>query len=78
MRVLYERYKARMGHKQAIMAIAHHLAIIIYHMIKKQEAYREEGPEEADERLQEMRKRRAMQQLKDLGYDVSLQPAQSA
>ncbi len=78
LRALYERYKARMGHKQAIMAIAHHLAIIIYHMIKKQEAYREEGPEEADERLQEMRKRRAMQQLKDLGYDVSLQPAQSA
>lgn len=75
---LYERYKARMGHKQAIMAIAHHLAIIIYHMIKKQEAYQEEGLEETDECLQEMRKRRAMQQLKDLGYDVSLQPAQSA
>ncbi len=78
LRALYERYKGRMGHKQAIMAIAHHLAIIIYHMLKKREAYREEGPEGADERWQEMRKRRAVQQLKDLGYDVSLQPAQSA
>ena len=78
LRALYERYKGRMGHKQAIMAVAHHLAIIIYHMIKKQEDYREEGPEIVDERLQEMRKRRAVQQLKDLGYDVSLQPVQSA
>ncbi len=78
LRALYERYKGRMGHKQAIMAIAHRLAIIIYHMIKKREAYREEGPEGADEHLQETRKRRAVQQLKALGYDVSLQPAQSA
>ncbi|GAC1666396.1 MAG: hypothetical protein PVS3B3_37510 [Ktedonobacteraceae bacterium] len=31
-----------------------------------------------DERLQQMRKRRAVQQLEALGYDVSLQPAQSA
>ena len=67
-----------MGRKQAIMAIAHQLAIIIYHMIKKREAYREDGPEVADERLQEARKRRAVQQLKDLGYDVSLLPAQCA
>lgn len=58
--------------------MAHHLAILIYHMIKKREAYREEGPERADEHLQETRKRRAVQQLKDLGYDVSLHPAQSA
>jgi hypothetical protein len=78
LRALYERYKGRMGRKQAIMAIAHHLAIIIYHMIKKREAYREAGPERVDERFQEMRKRRALQQLAKLGYDVSLQPAQSA
>ncbi len=51
-----------MGRKQAIMAIAHHLAILIYHMIKKREAYREAGPESVDERFQEMRKRRALQQ----------------
>lgn len=78
LRALYERYKGRMGHKQAIMAIAHHLAIIIYHMLKKREAYREERPERVDERLQEVRKRRAVQQLEDLGFEVSLQPAQSA
>jgi transposase len=78
LRALYDRYKGRMGHKKAIMAVAHRLAVIIYHMMKKQEPYREEGPGMVDERLQEMRKRRAIQQRKQLGYEVSLQTVQIA
>lgn len=61
------------------MAIAHRLAIIIYHMIKEQKTYREAEPKVVDERLQEARKRRAVQQLEQLGFEVSLhQPTQSA
>jgi transposase len=78
LRAFYDLCKGRMGHKKAIMAVAHRLAIIIYHMMKKQEPYREDGPGVADEHLQEMRKRRAVQQLKQLGYEVSLQATQSA
>lgn len=78
LRAFYDRCKGRMGHKKAIMAVAHRLAIIIYHMMKKREPYREEGPGIVDERLQEMRKRRAVQQLEHLGYEVSLQVTQSA
>ena len=64
-----------MGHKKALVALAHRILIIIYHLLKEQQAYRELGPEHLDEKAAEMAKRRALRTLEHLGYDVSLQSA---
>ncbi len=74
----YQRLRKRMGHKKAIVALAHRILIIIYHLLKQQQAYRELGPEHVDEKAAEAAKRRALRTLEQLGYDVSLQSAEVA
>ena len=67
-----------MGHKKALVALAHRILVIIYHLLKEQQAYRELEPEHLDEKAAEMAKRRALRTLEHLGYDVSLQSAEVA
>jgi transposase len=75
---LYRRLKTRLGGKKAVMAVAHRILIIIYHMLKDREPYHEYGEQAVDERLEEARKRRAIRQLETMGYQVQLQQAESA
>lgn len=70
----YQRLRKRMGHKKAIVALAHRILIIIYHLLKDQQAYRELGPEHVDEKAAEVSRHRALRMLEHLGYDVTLQP----
>jgi transposase len=72
----YQRLRRRMGHKKALVALAHRILIIIYHLIKEQQAYRELGPGHVDEKAAEVAKRRALHALEQLGYDVTLQSAE--
>jgi transposase len=74
----YQRLRKRMGHKKAIVALAHRILIIIYHLLKEQQSYRELGPEHVDEKVAEGAKRRALRTLEQLGYDVTLQSAEVA
>lgn len=74
----YQRLRRRMGHKKAIVALAHRILIIIYHVLKEQQAYRELGPDHADEKVAEFAKRRALRALEQLGYDVTLQSVEVA
>jgi len=74
----YQRLRKRMGHKKALVALAHRILIIIYHLLKEQQAYRELGPEHLDEKAAEIAKRRALRTLEHLGYDVTLQSADVA
>ncbi len=67
-----------MGHKKAIVALAHRILTIIYHLLKEQQSYRELGPEHIDEKVAEAAKRRALCTLEQLGYDITLQSAESA
>ncbi len=75
---LYRRLKTRLGGKKAVMAVAHRILIIIYHLLKDRELYHEYGEQVVDERLEEARKRRAIRQLETMGYQVQLQQAESA
>src|SRR2546429_5509027 len=47
---LYRRIAARRGAKRAIMAVAHALLVIAYHMLKRKEDYRELGADHFDRR----------------------------
>jgi transposase len=74
----YQRLRKRMGHKKALVALAHRILIIIYHLLKDQQAYRELGPGHVDEKAAEVAKRRALRTLEQLGYEVALQSAEIA
>ena len=74
----YQRLRKRMGHKKAIVALAHRILIIIYHLLKAQQSYRELGPDHVDEKAAEVGRRRALRTLEQLGYDVTLQSAEVA
>ncbi len=74
----YQRLRKRMGHKKAIVALAHRILVIIYHLLKEQQAYRELGPDHVDEKAAEVARRRALRTLEQLGYDVTLQSTEVA
>ncbi len=67
-----------MGSKKAIVALAHRILIIIYHLLHEQQSYRELGPGHAEEHATESSKRWAIRRLEQLGYQVTLQPAEVA
>lgn len=75
---LYQRLRKRMGHQKAIVALAHRMLVIIYHLLKEQQPYRELGPDHAEEQADEASKRWALRRLEQLGYQVTLQAAEVA
>jgi transposase len=70
----YQRLKKRLGSQKAIMALAHRILVIISHLLKEQQSYRELGPGHADEQALESSKRWAMRRLEQLGFAVTLTP----
>src|ERR1700675_4331538 len=76
---LYRRIAARQGAKRAVMAVAHALLEIAYHMLKRKEDYRELGADHFD-RIDVNRIRRSSdRRLERLGHKVTLEPlAQTA
>ncbi len=68
----YRRVAARRGAKRAIMAVAHRLLIIAYHVIARREPYRELGADYLEHRRPSRTVDRLVQQLRDLGVEVSL------
>jgi hypothetical protein len=74
----YQRLRKRMGHKKALVALAHRILIMIYHFLKAQQASQELGPAQVDEKAIEVARRRALRTLEELGYEVTLQEAQVA
>jgi len=71
----YHRLAARRGGKRAVVAVAHTLLVIVYHLLNRGEAYTELGGNYFDERDRWQVERRLVRRLEALGYAVSLQPA---
>ncbi len=71
---LLQRLKKRLGSKKAIVALAHRILVIIYHLLKEQQSYRELGPSHADEQAAESSRRWAIRRLEQLGFAVTLTP----
>jgi transposase len=69
----YHRLARRIGRNKAIMAVAHSIVVIAYHLIQRQEPYRELGADYFDKRRPEATAKHLVKRLEKLGYQVSLQ-----
>jgi transposase len=72
----FRRLAARRGRTRAIVAVAHSILVIAYHLLARGTTYDDLGADHLDTRDAERAKRRAVQRLQALGYDVDLKPKQ--
>jgi len=69
----YARIKGRHGHSKAIVAVAHSILVIVYHVLKRNEPYSELGGDYFIERQnKDAYQRRLVKQLERMGYGVTL------
>ena len=73
----YHRLVGRTGKKRAILAVAHSILVIAYHLIARKESYKELGAEYFDKRQPEATARRLVSRLQRLGYEVALKQQQA-
>jgi transposase len=72
----FHRLKARRGAKRAVVAVAHSILVIAYHILKEEgTVYTDLGANYFDERSKEATTRRTVKRLERLGYKVTLEPA---
>ncbi len=69
----YQRLAARRGKKRAIVAVAHSLLVIAYHLIARREPYRELGADYFDRQRPAATAQRLVQRLRKLGFVVNLE-----
>ena len=72
---LYHRLAGRRGKKKAIVAVAHAILVIVFHLIIRNEPYRELGGDYFDKQDPETTVKRLAKRIEKLGYQVTLQPA---
>ncbi len=72
----YRRVAARRGARRAIMAVAHRLLIIAYHVIARREPYRELGADYLERRRPVAVVDRLVQRLRQLGVEVTVSTAE--
>jgi transposase len=70
----FKRLAARRGSKRALIAIAHSLSVIGYHLQSKGCVYQELGGDYFDQLHTERLKRHLVKRLENLGVSVTLQP----
>ena len=70
---LYRRIRGRRGHQKAIMAVAHQLLTIIFHMLRDGRPYQELGSGYYDQQRKPEITRRLVERLEKLGYQVTLE-----
>jgi len=71
----YRRIMRYRGHKKAVIAVAHAILVVVYHLLTRQTTYHELGDGYYDRRHAERAKRRALETLERQGYRVVLEPA---
>jgi transposase len=71
----YHRLAGRRGKKRAILAVAHSILVIAYHMIQQQEPYHDLGSDYFDKRRPEVTAKRLLKRLEQLGFQVDVRQA---
>jgi len=71
----FQRLMRRRGKYKAVMAVAHTLLVIIYHLLRDHVPYADLGPEYFDRLDQARVQRHHVRRLEQLGYTVTLSPA---
>lgn len=74
----YRRLAGRRGKKRALIAVAHSLLVIIYHVLKRGTIYQELGPDFFDRTNKERLTRHLIRRLESLGNEVTVTPAKVA
>jgi len=69
----YHRLARRLGKPKAVMAVAHSLLVIIYHLLRDKQPYRDLGATFFEAREKERVVKGALRRLENLGYTVTLQ-----
>ena len=72
--VVYRRLLPRLGHAQAIGAIAHRLCRLIWKILHQRITYEERGPAVTQHRMQR-RAAKMIRELRSLGYRIELGPS---
>ena len=76
---LYRRLVARRGKKRALLAVAHALLVVIYHLLKDPKLnYQDLGVNYFDTLEPDRLRRHLIKRLEGLGYDVKLTPRAAA
>ncbi|MDP9314020.1 MAG: IS110 family transposase [Chloroflexota bacterium] len=70
----YRAMRARLGPKQAIVATAHKIARVVYHLLKTREPYRAESAEEYDQHRRERELKHLARRAQKLGYTLTTVP----
>lgn len=70
----FGRLRARMGAKKAIVAVASSMLTCMYHMLSRNESYRELGSQHLDKRETQQVLRKLTRRIQALGFDIQLQP----
>jgi len=74
----YRRLVARRGRQKAIVAVGHRLLIIVSHVLHHGQRYQEPTPTDLNQRRHRRARDRAIDQLRYLGYDVTVTPMPAA
>ncbi|MBA3441296.1 MAG: IS110 family transposase [Pyrinomonadaceae bacterium] len=69
----YQRLARRRGRKRAVLAVAHSILVIAYHLLARAEEYRELGGDYFERQRPEATVKRLTHRLEKLGYQVILQ-----
>ena len=69
----YHRLVKRMGKKKALVAVAHSILVIVYHMLSRRTHYADLGEEVCKPRSVQAQSRRLIQQLEALGCRVTVE-----
>lgn len=68
----YRRLAPRRGHKRALIAVAHTILVIFYHILKHHVEYQDLGADFFDRLEPQRLKRYLVRRLQQLGFDVTL------
>jgi transposase len=74
----YRRMVKRMGKKKALVAVAHSILVIIYHVLKERTEYKDLGSEYFERRDAEKHRKRLIKQLESLGLKVTVEEVAKA
>jgi transposase len=71
----YHRLAARRGNKRAILAVAHTILVIVYHLLRSDDSYQDLGAAYFEHRNQDALVRNAVRRIERLGFKVTLEAA---
>jgi transposase len=74
----YRRLSIRKGANRAIVALAHHMVVVIYNLITRKEEYVEFGGDYYDRRNKPKVVARLLKRLQNLGYEIDLREVPAA